>query len=187
MHKPAGGTSLLWVIYVPLALLVLFAIFGYAAGPQGQSMLEEMAGFVRAWELSGTELILLIFVNNALKAFLVLVLGLGLGVFPVLFLAVNGVVLGQVIAEVVSQHGLMLAITGLAPHGVLEIPAVIIAAGFGLRLGVEVGGRFVGRPSQVRPWLRSGLRTYLRVVLPLLVIASVIEVVVTPWLAAPFV
>lgn len=176
----------LWLFLLPLGVLTAFAVGGYLFGPRDSEMLKELAQLLKSQDLSGPELALFILANNAVKAFLVLALGAGLGVLPVLFLAVNGVVLGQVTAQVVADHGPMLAIAGLAPHGVLELPAVLVAAGFGLRLGHEVGQRLLGRPDQVRLWWRTGLRAYLRVVLPLLVLAAIIEVTITPRLATLF-
>ncbi len=177
----------LWLFVLPLGVLTTFAVGGYLSGPRDNAMLNELAQFIKTQDLSGPQLALFILFNNAIKAAMVLVLGAGLGVVPMLFLGVNGALLGLVVANVVEEHGAMLAIAGLVPHGVLEIPAVLIAAGFGLRLGHEAGQRLLGRASEFGPWWRLGLRTYVRVVLPLLVVAAIIEVTVTPWLAALFV
>lgn len=172
--------------FPPLGIWAFFTLVGYAAGPPGEAALHKLVQLVRAWELSGVELVLFILVNNGAKAFLALALGVGLGIFPVLFLAINGVVLGQVIAQVVARHSPALALAGLAPHGVLEIPAFLLASGLGLRLGWEAHRRLLGQPSQLRLWWRAGLRTYLRTVLPLLAIAAVVEVLLTPLVVAPF-
>ena len=80
-----------------------------------------------------------IFFNNAIKSILVIFLGAFFGLFPIFFLVVNGMILGFVIQ--LSLDGTAnvsvwdLIFKGLLPHGILEIPALIVAGAYGLRLG----------------------------------------------------
>ena len=80
-----------------------------------------------------------IFFNNAIKSVLVIFLGAFFGLFPIFFLAVNGMVLGFIIR--LSLDGVVdislwdLIFKTLLPHGILEIPALIVAGAYGLRLG----------------------------------------------------
>lgn len=73
-----------------------------------------------------------IFLNNALKSVAIMVLGGLLGIMPGVFLLMNGVALGYVVAAAGSrgEHVLDLIVRGLLPHGIIEIPAILIASGF---------------------------------------------------------
>lgn len=70
---------------------------------------------------------------------MVIFLGAFFGIFPVFFLAINGMVIGYLLK--LSIDGQMtislfdLVVKTLLPHGILEIPALIIVAAYGLRLG----------------------------------------------------
>jgi uncharacterized membrane protein SpoIIM required for sporulation len=78
-----------------------------------------------------------------------------------------------------------LIIWRLFPHGIFEIPAVLISVSLGLRLGMflffwkseveEVKGVEVGIWSEFKKWLMQSLRIFIFVVVPLLVIAGIIE------------
>ncbi|HEY9077604.1 MAG TPA: stage II sporulation protein M [Anaerolineaceae bacterium] len=108
-----------------------------------------------------------------------------LGVLPVM--ATVGVA-GYLI-EILNRSGIQILpiVLGLiAPHGIIEIPAAILATALVLRAGAimatPVPGKTVGEV-----WLESlGIwaRTMTGVVIPLLFIAAVIEVWVTPRLAS---
>jgi len=72
--------------------------------------------------------------------------------------------------------------TFVLPHGVLELPAAIIATGLAVRLGAT----FMSPPegmTVVEGWLRAladFIKVFVALVLPLLALAAVIEVHVTP-------
>ncbi|MBU4373254.1 MAG: stage II sporulation protein M [Euryarchaeota archaeon] len=131
-------------------------------------------------------IMLVIFLNNAIKSLLALVLGVGLGIVPVLFIAGNGIILSM-LADVISrQHGTLFVIAALLPHGIIEVPMVLISAGIGLRLGYAIYLSLKGLKIDIKTELRQGIRFYMRVILPLLFIAAVIETFVTPLIAMQF-
>lgn len=121
-----------------------------------------------------------IFLNNAFVSLLFLVLGLALGILPVLFIAFNGYIIG-VIAHVVSQErGLFFILLALLPHGIVELPMVFLSAGIGLRLGHQVFDALIGRPTEIKKEFKEGLRFYFRWILPLLFLAAIVETFITP-------
>lgn len=128
-------------------------------------------------------LFLLIFVNNAVKALGVIGLGILVGIPPVLFIGINGFILGSVISWVKSLHGLEYAVASIAPHGVIEIPMLLLATALGFMVGLESLKWARRRESLVKSQLLASLKIYVKVVLPGLAVAAVIEVLVTPWLA----
>ena len=69
----------------------------------------------------------------------------------------------------------------LAPHGVIEIPLLLLSTALGFIVGLESWKRFIRRRSQVKERLRSGFKIYLKWILGGLLIAAVIEVFVTPF------
>ena len=127
-------------------------------------------------ELAGGTLFFLILFNNVMASILILVSGVFIGIVPILAIASNGFILGvfyRLTAEVTgySKAGLM-----VLPHGIFEIPALLIAASYGLWLGVMVYRRMRGKESTPLGFhIGHASRQYLAVVFPLLVVAAAIE------------
>jgi uncharacterized membrane protein SpoIIM required for sporulation len=74
--------------------------------------------------------------------------------------------------------------TFIVPHGIVELPAAFIATGLALRLGATV----VSRPSGmtlsqgVLLALADFIKVFVFLVLPMLIVAAMLEVWVTPWI-----
>src|SRR4029453_2695404 len=87
-------------------------------------------------------MIIFIFLNNAIKSIVVMYLGALFGILPFFFLVVNGMLIGYLLKTTAEVHGggfvAELIFKGLLPHGILEIPAIIIACAYGMRFGVLV-------------------------------------------------
>lgn len=140
-------------------------------------------------------MIVFIFLNNAIKSILVIYLGALFGILPFLFLVVNGMLIGYLLKTSAELHGggyvMEVILKGLLPHGILEIPAIIIACAYGMRFGVLVfkaGGSLIfARTSSAK--LSGELESFVVRTVPvmviltiLLLIASVIESTITTWL-----
>ncbi|WP_158854522.1 stage II sporulation protein M [Halorhabdus sp. CUG00001] len=80
-------------------------------------------------ELSAMEL----FVHNSLVSLQAIGGFLTIGVGTVYVLAINGLTLGTVLGEATTAFGPVLTVALLAPHGVFEIPAILLATGLGFR------------------------------------------------------
>lgn len=118
------------------------------------------------------ELFAFIFQNNITTAFLGIIFGLFFGIFPLLASFFNGYVLGFVAEKATNTSGFQVLLK-LLPHGVFEIPALIISLGLGLKLGLFI---FVNnKKKQIVYDLKESLRVFVYVILPLLLIAAVIE------------
>ena len=64
----------------------------------------------------------------------------------------------------------------MLPHGVFDLPSLLIAASYGLWLGVTVVRRMRGKESALlRFHIGHAFRRYLTVVFPLLILAAAIE------------
>jgi uncharacterized membrane protein SpoIIM required for sporulation len=121
-----------------------------------------------------------IMTNNMTVAFLTFAAGITGGVGTTYLLFFNGLLLG-VIALACARAGMSIALWSfVAPHGVLELPAIFIAgaAGFRLAQGLLFPGFLPRRESLVAAG-RDALELVLGCV-PILVVAGIIEAFVSP-------
>src|SRR5574341_842248 len=130
--------------------------------------------------LNPLEIMLIIFLNNAIKRFLALALGVGFGIIPLLFVAGNGIILGMLADSVSRQEGVLFVIAALLPHGIIEVPMVLISAGIGLQFGRGMYLSLKGAKFDIKSELKRGISFYLRWIVPLLFVAAVVETFVTP-------
>jgi len=145
------------------------------------NMLKESFGWIK--DLSPIGIMLVIFLNNALKSLLAIVLGAGFGIIPVIFVGGNGLLLGLVANQVSSEKGALFVLAATLPHGIIEIPMILISSGLGLRLGYLMYSSIMGKKTDMRSELMQCLWIYIRIVVPLLFVSAVIETFVTPLVA----
>jgi len=119
-----------------------------------------------------SELVVFIFLNNIQASLMAMVLGIGIGIFPLVTTVINGYLLGFVSREAVSVGGLSV-MWQLAPHGIFELPAVIFSIGIGLKIGGDMFSGEVGKKMKYN--FIEGFRFFAFVVFPLLVTAAIIE------------
>lgn len=72
-------------------------------------------------------------VNNLIAMVVLLFGAVSLGLVTVLGLVLNGLVIGAVIGIALQQTTPLVVVALILPHGVLEIPALLIASAVGLR------------------------------------------------------
>lgn len=123
---------------------------------------------------------LIFFLYNGMRAILIVAGGLVGGLWPGLVMVGNGFALGMVIGlagqlspAAASPWQIFL---GLAPHGIVEIPALFLASAWGMKVGME--WLLPGASGQRLAILRQSLReagVVLVLVLILLLIAGMIE------------
>jgi uncharacterized membrane protein SpoIIM required for sporulation len=116
-----------------------------------------------------------LFTHNVSVSLFAFALGITFGLGTAWMMFYNGVILGALAAVFVESHQLLAFVTGIVPHGVLEIPACLIggAAGFVLAQGF----------LQARPWprreelARQGKQAILLLFgcVPLLAVAACLE------------
>lgn len=122
------------------------------------------------------QLLVFILQNNLMTAFFGLLLGVILGLLPLLLSFLNGYVLGFVANISIKAVGLS-SLWRLFPHGIFELPALIISLGLGLKLGMFVFAKPGKRKSTLLYNLENSLRVFLFVIIPLLIIAAFIETI----------
>jgi stage II sporulation protein M len=116
--------------------------------------------------------IALIFIGNSMVAFFSILLGVLLGLVPLLSAIVNGVVVGVLFFTAAGSNQLS-ELWRLIPHGLFELPAIFVAWGLGLWHGTWVFRKDKGETLGNRR-RRAFLALFLYV-MPLLVIAAIIE------------
>ncbi len=138
----------------------------------------EMMGHLAS--LNSLQLFLVIFLNNTIKALAVIASGILLGLPPLIFISFNGFLAGMLVSGLQPTVGYGVIIASIAPHGVIEIPLIVLTTALGFTVGKESLKRLTGGKSQVKSQIRRGLRTYFRWILPGLLVAAAIEAFITP-------
>jgi len=129
-----------------------------------------------------------IFKNNVRNSFMALILGLGFGIVPFFFAAVNGIVLGILVEFFFKKQGIIFVIAAILPHGIIELPMVLMSVGIGFRLGHA--SYFLTRhqktTQELLNELKQGVIFYFRIIVPLLLLAAIVESYITPLLIYRF-
>jgi stage II sporulation protein M len=162
--------------------LVLGALIGQSTA---EGLIRQLGGILEPLAPTGNLSILLllaIFINNAIKALGLIFLGILLGVPPTLFICLNGFIIGGFASALESVDGWRYVVASFVPHGVIEIPVILLAAALGLTLGMKSLKWLLRRESRVKLRLSDCLKVYMKLILPGLAVAATIEVFVTPLL-----
>ncbi|MGG4194799.1 stage II sporulation protein M [Paenibacillus jamilae] len=180
-----------------IAAVLLFAV-GYVLGNQWSGfegfIMEQLKGIQgmrdQLMQSDNQELSFFVFIfyNNAIKAVMIMFAGIVLGIVPAGFLIINGMVIGLLL-RIMESQGLDLASTiikGILPHGILEIPAILIAGAYGMRFGILILQRIFSRRMRaegptIMDWIKQTGAGAVWVTAMLLV-AAIIESTVTFWL-----
>jgi stage II sporulation protein M len=154
---------------------------GYYLGDSiSLELLEEVMGGLP--DLEGFDLVqIFIFIvfNNVTKTFFWMLLGV-IGGFPPMFFAVlNGFFIGHFSYNVALDYSLGFIAAALIPHGVIEIPTILLSSAAGMGLGYALINKLRGRGSLKKEFGKA-LLLYLTKILPLLILAAVLEVTLTP-------
>ncbi|QHT63325.1 stage II sporulation protein M [Paenibacillus lycopersici] len=184
-----------------LAFSTIFLIAGMVVGATNPAldsfMQNQMSGMrsiaqnIDASSHPTLYLMLFIFLNNVIKGVLVMYLGVFFGIIPIIFLAINGMLLGYLIHQTAEAGGdklFTVIFKGLLPHGIIELAAIVIACAYGLRLGtlmLQGAGTLLTRGSgwgkQFEQFVQRTLPAIVLITV-MLVAAAVIESTVTVWL-----
>jgi len=141
---------------------------------QMTEMFQAMAGDYR--ELSGGKLFFNILAQNLMATLFVVIFGVIVGIIPTFAVGSNGFGLGVIYRQATEVSGYSKAALTVLPYGVFEIPALLIAASYGLWLGVMVVRRMRGKEgTPLKTNMEHAFRRYFAVVFPLLIVAAGIE------------
>lgn len=122
-----------------------------------------------------------IFLNNSFKTFLIILSGIILGIFPLIAIFSNGEVLGIIAFLSKENLSFLTFVSGILPHGVIEIPALILSGAMGIKIGkIVIDKNFLKRKAEIKKEISITLKLFLQILLPLLALAAAIEIFITP-------
>lgn len=163
-----------YIFFIILLFLLGFIIAVFYQPPEIVELIKEfIEDLLQKTEgLSMWQMVFFILNNNLKNSFFAMLLGVFLGIFPIFTALANGYVLGFVAEKSVQLEGIAILLR-LVPHGIFEIPAVVLALALGVRLGAFWFEK--DRKKEFLSRLENSLRVFLFIILPLLVIAAIIE------------
>ena len=175
-----------WWLFIAIFLFGMGLVLGLAT-PGGITSLpaEDIAAIEGLADLltplPQLSFLAIIFIKNVSALLISFALSPIFCLVPVIALTFNGWFLGLVSTTVIQEKSLGYLLAGLLPHGIFEVPALIIGEAVALNFGTAVILTLFKkeRRNLLLPNLRQNLR-YLMVALALLLPAAIIEAYVTP-------
>jgi len=163
-------------IYIIIGLFLIFILIGFFI-PVPKNLLEQILKFIqelfeKTQGMNVRELISFIFLNNLKSSFMGMIFGFVFGIFPLISTISNGYLLGFVSSISVESQGISILLR-LFPHGIFELPALFISLGLGLKFGTFIFQK--EKFNSFRRYFYNSLRVFFFIVLPLLIIAAIIE------------
>lgn len=131
-------------------------------------------------------LALLLLKNNATASFIIYATGLIPIFIPAaLIIVANGAMVGIVFSMLkISGQGVLVPfLAAIVPHGIFEIPAVVLSASLSFYVSAGIIKRLSNLDYSLRTCLLNSAKTFLLVVVPLLIIAAFVEAFITPVIA----
>lgn len=174
------------IMYAFIATLV-FTI-GIISGlslkiPTGfRGLIDQFSEIAKIYKPFTISTFLFIFMKNLLAIIIMWLSGFILAIPTILSLWLNGCLIGMVIN--ISGNPILVAIS-IIPHGIIELPAVMIAGGCGIKIGIEVLRKITSIITRSKT---SVFNTLIETIRPvafsaiLLLIAAFIETYITPLL-----
>jgi stage II sporulation protein M len=173
-------------------LLTIFTTYLFGENPElTQNLLstvvEKFQGLMENGEIS----LLQLFLNNLQAS----ILGILVGLIPFLFLPLLGIfsnaaVLGLVFSatQVTTIPLWKMIVVGILPHGIFELTAVFLCYAMGISICWNLSKKIVGHRlrENMKDLLQNCLRVTILIVIPLLIIAALIETYITSQLVNTF-
>jgi len=167
------GIGFLSGLFAPASMVNLFS--------EELTALEELAGFLAP--LPQPIVFVVIFITNVSTLLTSFIFSPILCLWPIVVLTLNGWLIAFVSAIIVQEKSLGFLLAGLLPHGIFELPALIIAeaAAFSFGTAVMLALFKKERRSLLLPNLKRN-SIYLLIAFALLLLAAIIETFITPLL-----
>jgi stage II sporulation protein M len=163
-------------IYIVMGIFFFFVLMGYFI-PAPQTLYSKIIDFInelikQTQGLSQIDLIKFIIFNNVKSTFFGIFFGIIFGIFPIVAAIANGYLLGFVALLSVKTGGI-LTLWKILPHGIFELPAVFISLGLGIKFGTFLFQK--KKSDSFINYFTKSLKVFLLIVIPLLIIAGIIE------------
>jgi stage II sporulation protein M len=173
-------------------LLTIFSTYLFGGNPELtqtllSTVIDKFQGIMENGEIS----LINLFINNLQAS----ILGILLGLIPFLFIPILGIfsnaaVLGLVFSsyQATAIPLWKLIVLGILPHGIFELTAVFLCYAMGLCVCWNLTKKIVGQRKRqnMKILLQNCLRTTVLIVVPLLMIAALVETYITGQLVGTF-
>ena len=133
-------------------------------------------------EAGPLEQLLFIILNNAFTLILVILLGVVLGIFPLLVLFGNGALLGIMAFLYLQESSLPVFFIGIVPHGIIEIPILLLTSAMGFKIGKKAFRKLLKKEEGLKKEISLAFKFFFKILIPFLILAAIIEVFITSWL-----
>ena len=126
------------------------------------------------------EIFIFIFLNNSLKVLFSILLFFLFGIYPILMIVTNGLMIGSAGVIFANLKSQMWFIAAILPHGIIEIPVFLLTMAASLRLGIIFFQNLVKGKKDFKLEFRKTLIFFFKFLLPLYLVAAFVEAYVTP-------
>jgi stage II sporulation protein M len=155
-------------------------VFAITMPGEAQQIMKLIAGQFEGFrDQTAFDLMISLFLHNALICALMALLGIALGIITLLLVFDNGLMIGLIGTLAVDRSGLPLTMAAILPHGIIEIPAMMLSSAIGLYLGYCVLLSLFGRRMNVAREILDSARMFVVWILPMLLAAAFVESYVT--------
>ena len=159
------------------SIVFIFSIFaGYSLGDSVSASSFEgvLSNIPDPNESSSFEMFAAILYNNVFASFLFVISGALMGIPPLIFMAFNGFFIGFISWNAAQVQGIMFVLATILPHGVIEIPSILLSASMGVGFGYQIIHRLLRREG-LQKYVKETASIFVKRVIPLLVFAAGIE------------
>ena len=174
--------------YIGLSVLLfgLTAVMGYytaAVDPEfASSWTKELEMLKWIMEQPPLVIMMIIFLKNLLASAMAMLLGLGLGLLPMMVATSNGFLLGIIGYGAVQKEGWLYLAAGILPHGIIELPVVLVSIAIGFRLGHLLALSILREKADLSGEIKTAVHFLIYWVTPLLFLAAAVETFITPFI-----
>lgn len=128
-----------------------------------------------------------LFVNNTIACFSLFVTGFLPIFLPAIgIIAMNSAIMGVLFAFM-SFEGMPIfpmIMSGIVPHGIFEIPAIALAGALAFYISIGIYKKINNDAYSFKKCITDAFKTFGFVIVPLLVVAAIIEAYITPVIMA---
>jgi stage II sporulation protein M len=124
-------------------------------------------------------LALQLFLNNLQACVLLFIGGAAFGIVTLFVLSFNGIVIGGIMEVVGGKTGGLVMLAAIIPHGIFEIPVVLVSSALGMMLGRAVVLEFIGQGDASLQAMKLGT-IFVKYIIPFIAFAACVEAFITP-------
>lgn len=168
------------IFFISFFFGVLFAVLYPALAKESLDELVKTFSFLLKFK--PLEMGIFLFLNNSIKIFLFMFLGILFAVPTIFFLILNGWILGYVIGVSFPEIGMSGVFYSVFLHGVFELSGLFLGSAMGIFLGLSLYRETKKKAFKIFPFsftikklFLSSVRIFACIILPLLFLAALIE------------